>query len=114
MSDSTKGFWAVSAFAYSCHYFVGSVSLCGAHSYHPFFSHSSPFCRKNSVKNVSKLFTKYNIRSLKMLKKIEFEIEAICEFCAHFKYKTLLPSDGHICELDGDFVQPLYYCDSWV
>ena len=49
-----------------------------------------------------------------MLKKIEVEIEAICEVCAHFKYKTLLPSDGHICELDGDCVQPLYYCDSWV
>lgn len=49
-----------------------------------------------------------------MLKKIEVEIDAICEVCVHFKYKTLLPSDGHICELDGDCVQPTDYCSFWV
>ena len=36
-----------------------------------------------------------------MLKKIEVEIDAICEVCVYFKNKTLLPSDGHFCDLDG-------------
>ena len=49
-----------------------------------------------------------------MLKKIEVEIEAMCEVCAHFKYKTLLPSDGHICELDDDCVLPTDYCSFFV
>ena len=49
-----------------------------------------------------------------MLKKIEVEIDAICEVCVNFKNKTLLPSDGHICELDGVCVQPTDYCDFWV
>ena len=49
-----------------------------------------------------------------MLKKIEVEIEATCEVCVHFKYKTLLPSDGHICALDVDCVQPTDHCSFWV
>ena len=49
-----------------------------------------------------------------MLKKIEVEIEAICEVCVHFKYKTLLPSDGYLCELDDVRVRPTDYCILWV
>ena len=41
-----------------------------------------------------------------MLKKIEVEIDAVCEVCVKFKNKTHLPSDGHICELDGVCVLP--------
>ena len=41
-----------------------------------------------------------------MLKKIEVKIDATCEVCVNFKNKTLLPSDGHVCELDGVCVQP--------
>ena len=49
-----------------------------------------------------------------MLKKIEVEIDAICEVCVNFKNKTFLPSSGHICELDGVCVHPTDYCDFWV
>ena len=41
MSDSVKGFWCSSVMAYCSHYFVGSVSLCGSHFRHPFFSYAS-------------------------------------------------------------------------
>ena len=42
-----------------------------------------------------------------MLKKIEVLIDATCEVCVNFKNKTLLPSDGHFCELDGVCVRQL-------
>ena len=69
MSDSTKGFWAVSAFAYSSHYFVGSVSLCGAHSCHPFFSYSSPSCDKKLCKKCLKALNKIQSKESKNAKK---------------------------------------------
>ena len=53
MSDSKKVILAVSAFAYSAHYFSNGVSLCGAHSYDPFFAHSSPSCDKKLCKKMS-------------------------------------------------------------
>ena len=58
MSDSLKGFWAVSAFAYSSHYFSNGVSLCGAHAYHPFFSYASLSDPKKLCKKCSKLLNK--------------------------------------------------------
>ena len=58
MSDSIKGFWAESAFAYSSHCFFDGTSLCGAHSYHPFFSHSSPSCDKRLCKKCLKSLDK--------------------------------------------------------
>ena len=58
MSDSIKGFWAVSALAYSSHYFSNGVSLCGAHSYHPFFARFFPPCHKKLCKKCLKALNK--------------------------------------------------------
>ena len=49
-----------------------------------------------------------------MRRKIEVLIDATCESCTYFKNKTLLPSGGYICELDGVCARPTDYCSHWV
>ena len=58
MSDSLKGFWAVSAFAYSSHYFSNGVSLCRSYSYDSFFSRSFSPCDKKLCKKCLKALNK--------------------------------------------------------